>query len=74
MFDPEAPLTAKAYRQLHDIADNTTLARLIAEHPNNTAGVADDGESADPTADPDYVPNPPYDLPTGVSSWSDWCR
>lgn len=35
---------------------------------------ADDDASDDPTTDPDYVPNPPYDLPDGVASWADWCQ
>lgn len=32
----DQPLTAEEYRRIHNIGDNTTLARLIAEHPNNT--------------------------------------
>ncbi|MGW5691527.1 hypothetical protein ACWEWX_11350 [Streptomyces asiaticus] len=74
MFDPDAPVTKAEFMEIHNIGQPATLARLIAEHPNNNASAADDDASGDPTADPDYVPNPPYDLPSGVSSWSEWCR
>ncbi|MFD8088684.1 hypothetical protein [Streptomyces malaysiensis] len=67
MIGPNAPYTAEEHRRLHNIGDNDTLARLIAEHPKNNA-------CDDVPADPDYVPNPPYDLPAGVTSWSEWCR
>lgn len=33
------------------------------------AGQAEPDETVD---DPDYVPNPPYDLPAGVTSWGEW--
>ncbi|MFE9064881.1 hypothetical protein [Streptomyces violaceusniger] len=69
MVHPD-PLTAEKYRQIHNIGDPATLARLVAEHPNNPP----DGDPDDPTTDPDCVPNPPYDLPSGVTSWSEWCR
>ncbi|MDW6058125.1 hypothetical protein SAZ11_08480 [Streptomyces sp. FXJ1.4098] len=74
MIDPDAPLTAEKYRELHNIGDPATLARLAAEHASSqSAGDPTDGNDDDPTADPDYVPNPPYDLPVSVSSWREWC-
>ncbi|MEU1908406.1 hypothetical protein [Streptomyces hygroscopicus] len=73
MIDHDAPLTAERYRSIHNIGQHADLARLIAEHPNNNVRDTDDAPD-DPTTDPDYVPNPPYDLPDGVASWTDWCR
>jgi hypothetical protein len=40
--------------------------------PNTPQPTDTDDEPDDPTTDPDYVPNPPYDLPSGVTSWTDW--
>lgn len=37
-----------------------------------SAEQADESIDDDPTGDPDYVPNPSYDLPDGVSSWNEW--
>lgn len=68
----DQPITAEEYRHIHNIGDPATLARLIAEYPNNTGGDGQDDD--DPTDDPDFVPNPPYDLPVGAASWSEWCQ
>ncbi|CAM5495288.1 MULTISPECIES: hypothetical protein [Streptomyces] len=70
MIDERAPLTKEEFIRIHDIGDPATLALLVADHQSAQAG----GDTDDPAADPDYVPNPPYDLPAGVSSWSEWCR
>jgi hypothetical protein len=32
----DQPITAEEFRRIHNIGDPATLARLIAEHPNNT--------------------------------------
>ena len=37
MLDPDAPLTTEEYRRIHNIGDNATLARLIAEHDDDEA-------------------------------------
>lgn len=69
MIDERAPLTKEEFIRIHNIGDPATLARLVADHQPTQ----DDSDTDDP-ADPDYVPNPPYDLPSGVTSWSEWCQ
>lgn len=41
MFDHDAPLTSEEFLRIHNIGDNATLARLIAEHDEEADDVGD---------------------------------